>query len=367
MKTSPLLSALAVLLCISTGTLRAETRTWTGSTDQNFNLRANYSPGGGGSLPTGDHVVFTQVANPVMTASVAIGSLQLDSPADGFTLGGAYNLVIGAGGLVLADGVNATFSNSRISSNTTATALTFSVAADANLAISTLVHTQTILFHKKGSGQLTLGENASMLAQQRGGFRFEEGIIYFSSGSTLAYENPDATRPDGKVAIQLGTTKTSATIAGSGLLNATVNTLGAEHSTLTPEGLLTIRHLNAQEGASFHYTLGSGTISGGNYTDSSLNLSGAAIRFSFSGGVAGQAYTLFEHYEAMGTDLSQFALATEGYILDTSYGNGGWLIDNDSIKVRFAAVPEPSSAVFLGLGMTLTVGLLRYSTTPARP
>ncbi len=141
-------------------------------------------------------------------------------------------------------------------------------------------------------------------------------------------------------------------LAGSGVVGRKVVT-GGINSIIEgggAEGSLTLASLNSALGVTFKLSLSE--------SFDPIAITGAFtagdIQFDLLGDVrAGIAYTLITYGSATGLDGANFSLLNAGYILDESFGTGGWLIDSTgkNIQVRFSAIPEPSTWALLGLAV----------------
>jgi hypothetical protein len=94
-----------------------------------------------------------------------------------------------------------------------------------------------------------------------------------------------------------------------------------------------------------------------------LTVGTAPLNFTFNIGEDFEegVYSLFTFASISGFtgDYSIFQFTSvPGLALDTSYGNNGWLIEGNTLKV--ALVPEPSTAALLiGAGLALFAGRRR--------
>ncbi len=185
-----------------------------------------------------------------------------------------------------------------------------------------------------------------------------------SAGTLIADNATGSATGTGSVSLAAG-----ATLAGGGTVSGLVTTGGAT-SVIRAGGItdfLTLSGgLNASAGATFDASFGttSTRVDVGAFTGSASS-GGLILNIVQSEGVqTGIAYTLFTFSSASGLDYSDLALSAQsiaaGFTLDTSYGNGGWMIDANSVRVQFSStvIPEPSSFALLaglaGAGMVLT-------------
>ena len=72
------------------------------------------------------------------------------------------------------------------------------------------------------------------------------------------------------------------------------------------------------------------------------------LNFVLNGGTAGGTYTLLT-FGSNTLSYSNLNFVSGTYSLDTTYGNGGWLLDGTSLQVR--VVPEPSAWLLAALGV----------------
>ncbi len=193
-------------------------------------------------------------------------------------------------------------------------------------------------FTKAGDGVLVLSGNSS-------GYTRTSTVV--SAGTLLVTGQLGGT---GTVSIEAG-----ATLGGDGTITGTVATVGATSviSPGTSPGAITMGALNVTNGATFAFELG--VDSDRIVIDGSL-IAGGPLTFHFAnaGGISAEtAYTLFEFDSQTGLDLDDLVAATlpDGFVLDLSFGTGGWLINSGSLQVQF--IPEPSTAVLGGLGLVL--------------
>jgi autotransporter-associated beta strand protein len=187
------------------------------------------------------------------------------------------------------------------------------------------------------------------------------GAITVQNGATL--------HVDGTVGGTGGfTLQDGGALTGDGVINRTVITggIGSALAAGNSAGSLQMTGLNASLGATFDYELGSvsdliqitGTFTG------SSNPGG--LRFSFENlgdALAGNSYTLLTFGSASGLAYSDLALfESEGWVLDSSFGSGGWLISANSLQVQFSAIPEPSGATLTTLALLLGLAWRRCGT-----
>lgn len=328
------------------------TRTWsagTGST--NFNATANYTPSG---TIDANNIVFNTQTDPTLTvtAGVALNSLTIQSGASGFILSGT-NLTIHDGGITVEAGTTATFNN-RIFSNGGASALNMNVGAGGTMVANDYLVPYAKPFYKKGAGTLYLDLGMGMRSHNflRSGtaLHIEEGTLeignsaQFEPGSNFA------------LAVNLGTGATQARLKGGGRMastavgsTVTVYTASTANSIIEPagDGTLEIQHLNAANGATFNFDLGTDLVFGlGTFTGSTA-ANGLAL--NLSGGTTGVLYTLFNYGTLSGVDVSDFDILTSGYVVDS------WNIGGGLVQVQFTAVPEPNTVVLVLLSL---IGLL---------
>jgi len=158
------------------------------------------------------------------------------------------------------------------------------------------------------------------------------------------------------------------TLGGSGSVLGTVTTAGTG-SVVAPGNsprTLTLGPLNASSGSTFNFELGTSsdliTING--LFTGSTAANGLVFNFSDSGGLAaGNPYTLISFASASGLDYTDFFANTLplSFILDTTFGTGGYQINANNLQVQFAVIPEPTTSAMLGLGLLSLIGLRRMS------
>lgn len=206
------------------------------------------------------------------------------------------------------------------------------------------------------SGTLTnIGEinNGAGLTKTTGGILRLTGTQTYTGGTVVS---------GGTLLINANLTNSSSiqlaantTLGGTGSANGMVTTVAATSAlsagdssanTFTLNG-----GLNASAGATFYYDLGttSDLISLGSTDFTNPGL--LTFNFANSGGItAGFAYTLLTFGSSTGFDYSDLVTGSlvSGYVLDTSFGTNGYLINGTSLQVQF--VPEPSSWLLLALG-----------------
>ena len=169
---------------------------------------------------------------------------------------------------------------------------------------------------------------------------------------------------------------TGGTLSGTGTITPAVtitagNTISPGNATGT--GTLTLGALDAAGGATFNFSLGTasdllavtGALTG--------STTAGALTFNFANAgslAAGHTYTLLTFGSQSGLDYIDFTTGSiaSSFVLDSSFGTGGWLINADSLQVQFAAVaavPEPSTeTLFLGGVSLLCVTMSRRRSTP---
>lgn len=152
-------------------------------------------------------------------------------------------------------------------------------------------------------------------------------------------------------------------LTGSGTV--TRHTQAAAGSTIaaTQGEKLTLSSLNVASGVNFEFSLDNPSSVAMEMTGT-LTVGVGTLNFTFNidGELQEGIYSLLSFGSISGFtgDYSIFQLtATPGLALDTSYGNNGWLIDGNTLKVALA-VPEPTTAALLiGAGLALFAGRRR--------
>jgi len=126
--------------------------------------------------------------------------------------------------------------------------------------------------------------------------------------------------------------------------------------------------LSATTGSTFKFDLNGATSDTINFGTGPLTLSGT-VTFDFAnlGTVEeGTTYTLFTGTAGTWSNtLSTFVFnGPSGYDLDSSYGTDGYLWDatGRSLTVRFEAIPEPTTSLLIGLGLSVVLFARRKHT-----
>lgn len=81
-----------------------------------------------------------------------------------------------------------------------------------------------------------------------------------------------------------------------------------------------------------------------------LSGNSGTLSFVLNGGVAGGTYTLLT-FGSNNLSYSNLNFVSGTYSLDSTFGNGGWLLDGNSLQVRL--VPEPSASLLAALGISV--------------
>lgn len=174
------------------------------------------------------------------------------------------------------------------------------------------------------------------------------------SGGTLEVDNGTGSAT-GNGGVTIGA---AGNLAGIGTISGLVTT-SAKTSRISPGNspgtLSLLGGLNAAAGATFNLEVGAISdlidLGGGLFTGSTA---ADGLRFNFTNtgsALVGVAYTLIEFGASSGLDYTdlQFGSAPTGMTLDTSFGVGGWLINDTNLQVQFILVPEPSTLLLVGL------------------
>lgn len=74
------------------------------------------------------------------------------------------------------------------------------------------------------------------------------------------------------------------------------------------------------------------------------------LRFVLNGGTAGETYTLAT-FGSVNLTYSDLSLLSSDLALDTSFGTNGWFLDSSSLQVR--VIPEPSTLMGVCIGLLL--------------
>jgi fibronectin-binding autotransporter adhesin len=209
---------------------------------------------------------------------------------------------------------------------------------------------------KKSSGTLTIS-GANTFA---GATDIQGGTLKLASGSTIANTSSITVGSGATLDLSAATSLTlgsAQTIQGVGSVTGGTVITGANTSTIAPgtsPGTLTLAALNAANGGTFDFELGTtsdllaitGALTG------STNAGDLNFNFSDAGGLlAGTTYTLFTFGSESGfteSDLDAIAIPN-GWTLDSSFDGNGWKINANSLQVQF--IPEPASALLGGLGL----------------
>ncbi len=150
----------------------------------------------------------------------------------------------------------------------------------------------------------------------------------------------------------------AATLGGTGTVFGTVTTGGAT-SIISPgdssAAAFTVGALNATAGATFNFDLGttSDQLAITGLFTGSTGTEGLMFNFSNAGGLAANTiYTLVTFGSSSGLDVTDFTSGSiaAGFVLDGTFGTGGFAISGNSVQVRFATasiIPEPSAAALL--------------------
>jgi len=233
-----------------------------------------------------------------------------------------------------------------------------------------LVHRGTGAVDGAISGVIDRGASGAAKLTKTGGGVLElsganiyTGLTTISAGTLLVTNTTGSGTGTGAVSVAAG-----ATLGGSGIITGLVTTIGSTSvimpSVVVADATPSLRlngGLNAAAGANFQFALGTNSDAltiGGTFTGSTA--SGAlVVDFSDAGGIAaGVSYTLINFGTTSGLAVADFTLSatsiSSGFVLDNTFGTGGFLLDSDSLEVRFsavpAAVPEPSTyAVLAGI------------------
>lgn len=290
------------------------------------------------------------VASSIGAASVTSGNLSFNGGTlryigTGDSTNKNFNLGVNGATLDASGSGAVTFSGSMVHQTTgTARTITFAgVNTDANTFSGAITNT--------GAGALTSVVKDGVGKWVLSATNTYTGSTTISAGTLLVNGSLNA---GSAVALNGGT------LGGGGSVGGLVTTagIGARISPGNSPGTLSlIGGLDATAGVTFVFelgttsdllSLGSGMLTG------SAAAGGLVFNFSDAGGlVAGNPYTLITFGSATGLDYSDFSAAVlpAGYMLDTSFGTGGFQINGSSLEVQFSAVPEPSVVALLAGGL----------------
>lgn len=339
----------ALCLLLTPGVHSQETVTWSGgSTNINFGTASNYTP-----VPASMAaaiLVFDTETSPNMriTGASNIGGFIVKAGGSGFTLNSSstnmHPLLVKEAGISVEASAIATLMVP-LSRHSSAEAINIQVGSNGRLNLYNVMNPVTKPLYKTGTGTLYFGASSGDV-RNGSSFNFHQGIIELGSGVTIGY-GTNSPGTAGELPVYLGSTTTSTTLQGAGNIDGRLITHGAANSIINAtQGTLGITNLNAQTGASFVFDLATSYR-----VEGTGSFSGENLMFNFSGGTTGVAYTLFE-YGAYDVDTSTFQIASENYMLDTSFGDGGWLIDNGALQVQFVnVIPEPSTFLLVSISL----------------
>lgn len=336
----------------------------------------------------GAGAVITDITGTTVTLSVAnTGAVNTavsfgTANALGLSVNTAGNLVINGGTLQYTGGAASTnrlFQVGQTTAGGTATldasgtgAINFSNTG--NLTYGNANQTRNVVLTGTNTGANTLaasignnGSGAVSVTKSGAGTWVLSGTSTYTGATTV---NNGTLLINGSLASGSAVALNTATLGGSGTVAGLVTTAGAS-SVISPgnsPGTLNLTGgLNAALGATLNFELGTGSdllnLGSGVFTGSTA-ANGLVFNFSDSGGlVAGVAYTLIDYGSASGLDYADLLanVLPSGFILDTTFGNNGFLIDTatTSLQVQFAAVPEPETWALLLVGSGLLPWLSR--------
>ena len=341
---------------IATGTNVGVTKSGSGTwrLSGTANTYANTTSIAGGVLEV-TKLADTGVASSIGTGSVASitfsgGTLRYlgsgDSSNRSFTVGaaGATFDASGSGSLVLSRTAAPAYGTGNVPTSITLTGTN----TDAN--------TYAANQNNNGSGAVSITKEGGGKWALTGSSSYT-GVTTVNAGTLLINGRLTAS------AVSLN----AAILGGSGTANALVTTAGVA-STISPgnsPGTLTLAGgLDATAGATFVFELGttSDVLSlGGGVLTGSTAAGGMVFNFSDSGGLlAGNPYTIMTFGSSSGLDYTDFmaSILPSGYVLDTSFGTGGFQINGTDLQVQFDVVPEPGTVALLAGGL-MTVFFFR--------
>jgi fibronectin-binding autotransporter adhesin len=349
---------------IGTGTNVGVTKTGSGT----WRLSGTTSTYAGSTSITGGVLEVTKLANQGSASSLGFGTASVTSISFGGVNPGGTLRYIGTGdstnrGLNIGSaGATLDASGSGAVSFTRTSAPAY---GSSNVATSlTLTGTNKDL-NTYAANQNNNGTGAVSLIKDGEGTWVLTGNSTYTGATTI---NAGTLLVDGSLAAGSAVALNSAILGGSGTANGLVTTSGTG-STISPgnsPGTLTLAGgLNADAGATFVFelgttsdvlSLGSGTLTGSSFAG------GLVFNFVDAGGLlAGNPYTIITFGSATGLDYSDLVANTlpSGYVLDSSFGTGGFQINGNGIQVQFEIVPEPSTVLLMIGGVTVVMAMRR--------
>jgi fibronectin-binding autotransporter adhesin len=278
--------------------------------------------------------------------------------ANNFSLGGANasaQLILGGGSADLS------LFTGNINMGSSVQSLRVSAVAGGRVNFSgTITGSGSGQFIKQGDGVVALARAAGS-TQSR--------AVAVNAGTLLLMNTSNSATGTGTVTVA-GGSALGGTGSASGAVTASAASSVFTPGDMTAGGVSSIGNLTlsgglaATNGATFKFDL-NGASSDSITFGTGLDLDGT-ITFDFVnlGTVnAGVAYTLFTGSGAWDATGASFVFnGPAGYLLDSSYGTGGYIFDaaNHTLTVQFSVVPEPSVAALAVAGI-VGLGLRRRS------
>lgn len=304
-------------------------------------------------------VIGLGVGDLTRAIGTASGEVRLTADGSGFAAFSGNRLVNlgGSGALITMGSTPFAVANLVLGDVNSAHTLTFANALDLNAATRTFtVQNGAAAIDAVLSGAVSgTGASSTFVKDGAGTLSITSANTYAGgtliSAGTLLVNNSSGSGT-GTGAVSIGS---AGTLGGSGIITGLVATAGTS-SSLAPDRLTLSGGLNASAGATFYFELGTSSdllsLASGVFTGSSA-ANGLIFNFSNAGGLlAGVTYTLIDFGSSSGLEVADL-FNNSSYVLDSSFGTGGWKINGGNLQVQFAAVPEPSPGWLLA-----TFGLL---------
>jgi len=312
----------------------------------------------------------TGTGNEAVTLTVSAGSASLNFVADGTT---GPSIVQNSGASVLINGNGTT----GVGGITLQNNLSITGTGSGLLTISTII---------SGTGKMTIDRSGIVVLNGAntfsGGVTLDKGIIRMATGSPAVLGSGTFSMNGGRIstvssspkvlsnAIRVG--EAAAATFGDSTLNGVLTFNGAanfgagskvvaesnvlfQNTSITLGGNVTfeqkenaqisLNNLDAAGGVTFELTLGSTPF---NITNALTNSDSSLLKFALNGGTTGVVYTLV-NFGSSTIDYSQLQLAGGDYILDSTFGTGGWLINENNLQVQL--IPEPATIGLAILGL----------------